>query len=104
MADLEFVEWPGVSGKYGYYVYDIDREFEDEPGNYIFAKKTTVWAAVYIGETSSLEDRLPNHEKKACAKQNGAAYVHVHASSGEEVTRKLEEQDLIKNLNPVCNG
>ena len=104
MADLKFVEWPGVSGKYGYYVYDIDRKFEDEPGNYIFAEKTTAWTAVYIGETSSLKDRLSNHEKEPCAKQNGATYVHVHGSSGEEVTRKLEEQDLIKNLNPVCNG
>ena len=100
------INWPGKSGKqYTYWIHPIGTEFKDEPGNYIYAKDNTPsgWAAVYIGETSSLKDRLANHEKEPCAKKNGASHVHAHTQSGGEPIRRAEEKDLIENHHPVCN-
>ena len=100
------IEYKGQSGRmYEYLIYPIGTSFKDIPGNYIFAKETspTKWWPVYIGQTSSLQNRLADHEKEACAKRNGATHVHVHASSSSEAERKAEESDLIANYKPACN-
>ena len=68
---------------------------EVEPGN---------WQPLLIGRTSSLEDRLADDEKEACAKRNGATFIHVHSTRGSEFTRTAEEADLIAKWNPMCNG
>ena len=62
------ISWEGASGKtYNYWVHPIGADFKDEPGNYIYAKETKPqhWRPVYIGQTSSLADRLADHEKEA---------------------------------------
>ncbi|HLJ58976.1 MAG TPA: hypothetical protein VKZ50_04515 [bacterium] len=103
MADR--IDWEGASGKkYGYWIYLIGSDFKDQPGNYIYAKQTRPgwWAAIYIGQTSSLQDRLADHEREACAKRNGATHIHAH-TSGDENTRRAEENDLIEKWDPVCN-
>jgi predicted GIY-YIG superfamily endonuclease len=100
------INWEGVSGKkYGYWIHKIRTEFKDEPGSYIYAKETkpNSWAPVYIGQTSSLKNRLADHEKENCAKRNGATHIHAHTSSNTEETGKAEEIDLIRNYRPVCN-
>ena len=99
------VYWRGISGNYGYFIYRIGTVFKDEPGNYIYAKETsTSWIPVYIGQTSSLKDRLANHEKEECAKKNGATRLHAHTQSRGEVIRLAEESDLVRKWDPVCNG
>lgn len=101
------IQWEGKSGKrYGYWIHPIDTSFKDAPGNYIYAKETQPrrWRPVYIGQTSSLEDRLADHEKEACAKRNGATHLHAHTSSGTQSIRRAEESDLIDKWSPVCNG
>ena len=98
--------WPGTSEEeYGYQIYPIATDFEDSPGNYIYAKKNNQgkWDAVYIGQTSSLRDRFANHNKKSCILSHGATHIHVHNGSNNEQTRKAEEKDLIANCKPVCN-
>ncbi len=100
------IYWEGISGKkYGYWIYPIGASFKDEPGNYIYAKETSPnrWRAIYIGQTSSLKDRLADHEKEACAKRNGATHIHAHTSSNSEDVRRSEEEDLIKKWDPPCN-
>jgi len=101
------VLWPGKSGqKYNYWVSDMDSTFKDEPGNYIFAKPASTpgkWTAVYIGETESLRDRLPNHEKLPCVRRYGGTHIHTHTSSSDEDVRRAEESDLIENCDPPCN-
>jgi len=100
------IYWEGKSGKkYGYWIYPIGTSFKDVPGNYIYAKETEPgkWRPVYIGQTSSLKDRLADHEKEACAKRNGATHVHTHTSSDSETVRKVEETDLVLMWKPVCN-
>lgn len=106
MADPD-IYWEGVSGaQYSYWIYPIGARFKDEPGNYIYAKQVQPgrWRPVYIGQTSSLQDRLADHEKEACAKRNGATHVHAHTSSGDEAKRRSEEEDLIAKWSPACNS
>ena len=100
------INWPGKSGKqYKYWIHPIDTEFEDKPGNYLYAKDTPNGRVpLYIGQTSSLEDRLADHEKEPCAKKNGATHVHAHTEHGGEAIRRLEEEDLVQKWDPVCNG
>jgi hypothetical protein len=105
MADPD-IHWKGGSGStYGYWIHPIGTSFKDEPGNYIYAKETEPrrWRPIYIGQTSSLGDRLANHEREACAKRNGATHIHAHTTSGGETRRLSEEADLIEEWNPVCN-
>ena len=61
------------------------------------------WRPLYIGQTSSLADRLADHEREACAKRNGATHIHAHTSSDSEQVRRDEETDLIDKWDPVCN-
>ncbi len=101
----ETVNWPGASGtKYKYWVHSLDTTFKDQGGNYIFAKKTASgkWTPVYIGETESLSDRLPNHDKLPCVRRNGGTHIHAHTSGGQR-ERRAEEADLLANFNPPCN-
>lgn len=105
MSEASTIMWPGQSGrKYKYWIHPIGTSFKDEPGNYIFAKETKPghWSPVYIGQTSSLDTRLANHEKEACAKRNGATHIHAHTNSAES-SRLSEEKDLIMRWEPPCN-
>ena len=100
------INWPGASGtQYKYWIYPIGTTFRDEPGNYIFAKRTSSgkWTPVYIGETQSLGDRLPNHEKLPCVKRTGGTHVHAQITSGGQQARLAEEADLLRNFSPPCN-
>ena len=97
--------WTGNSGKtYSYEIHKINTIWNDVAGNYIFAKETSPskWAALYIGETQSLRDRLPNHEKRPCPTRNGTTHIHVHVNSGS-AARLAEESDLIAANDPAFN-
>ena len=102
----ETINWSGRSGRiYTYYIYPLGANFKKEPGNYIFAKRSSLngWTAVYVGQTSDLDSRLADHEKEACARRNGATHVHAHLSSNSESERCREEADLIDRWKPTCN-
>ena len=106
MADEKTIQWQGASGtSYKYWIYPIGTSFQEEPGNYIFAKETKPgsWRACYIGQTENLNNRLGDHEKEACAKREGATHIHTHLTSGGEKARKAEEEDLISKWKPPCN-
>ncbi len=99
------ITWQGQSGRtYGYWIHPLGTDFKDEPGNYLYAKETSPgrWQPVYVGQTSSLRDRLADHDKEACARQSGATHIHAH-TSGSEATRRAEEADLIARWQPACN-
>lgn len=99
------IDWEGISGqKYTYNIHNIDVDFKEVPGNYIFAQKSIgIWKAIYIGETKNLNDRHENHEKRECALRNGATHIHSHINYNGESERKLEESDLVKKHQPICN-
>lgn len=107
MTNVSTIDWPGLSGsKYQYWIYSLGTTFNQQPGNYVFAKEVSAgnWSPVYIGQTESLGIRLANHEKESCAKRNGATHIHVHASKGGDAMRREEESDLIAKWNPPCNA
>lgn len=88
-----------------YWVYPINTTFKDEPGNYIYAKRNSVgkWQAVYIGQTSSLSQRLASHEKEhSIIRSGGATHILAHLSTNA-LTRRMEESDLIRNYRPPFN-
>ncbi|MCX7049474.1 MAG: GIY-YIG nuclease family protein [Candidatus Sumerlaeota bacterium] len=97
--------WQGESGKeYEYQIVPINDDLRDAPGNYIFAmKKGGKWEPIYIGQTSSLRDRLVNHEIEKSARDKGATHIHAHLSGGEE-ERRTEEADLIRKHKPPLNS
>ena len=103
------ITWRGMSGQmYFYSAYPVNADWNDVPGNYIFAKyvKGSGWVALYVGETGSLRDRLTpflGHEKAVCAHLNGITNILAHSSSSLEAVRRREEGDLISYYNPVCN-
>ena len=89
-----------------YWIYTIGTTFTDKKGaNYVFAKETTkgTFRPIYVGETGDLSERFDNHHKMPCIKENGATHIHVRINT-DESSRLVEESDLIKNYNPVCNG
>jgi len=104
MADQ--VKWQGESGKqYDYWVYPISTTFKDEPGNYIYAKRNAAgsWQPVYIGQTSSLSQRLATHEKEeSVIRRGGATHILAHLSANS-LARRIEEADLIKRYRPPFN-
>ena len=78
--------WIGMNGlQYTYSVYSLDTQWNDVPGNYIFARMDgSLWIPLYIGETGSFMSRL--------------------MSSPVKSVRVEEEQNLIRRYNPVCNN
>ena len=98
--------WQGASGaSYEYEILSFNDNWNDVPGNYIFAKQVSNgWQPTYIGETGSLRDRITtSHEKYPCAVANGFTHVHAHSSSTSQVIRRQEETDLLNRFNPPCN-
>jgi hypothetical protein len=98
--------WTGASDtKYEFTIYSMDTDWNDVPGNYIYAKRSTepsVWLAVYIGQTESFKERLPNHNELPCIKRNGGTHVHAHINRDEKA-RLAEEKDLLANHTTPCN-
>ena len=102
----EQIRWEGKSGKqYEYWVYPINTTFKDEPGNYIYAKRNFAgkWQPVYIGQTSSLSQRLASHEKEqSVTRRGGATHILAHISVNA-MARRDEEADLIRRYRPPFN-
>ncbi len=107
MAEIRKCTWTGKSGKkYSYEIHPMTESWADVPGNYIFAKETTPtnWVPVYVGETESLKDRLPNHNELPCVRRNGGTHIHAHTNSDAKA-RLAEEADLVAlTPKPPCNG
>lgn len=101
------VQWRGESGRfYEYWVYPVNTTFKDQPGNYIYAKTNVAgqWQALYIGQTSSLSQRLGGHEKERAAKlRYGATHIQAHLAGYDEQSRRAEETDLIRRYRPPLN-
>ena len=99
-------KWTGASGKeYMYKIYSVEgTTWNDVPGNYIFAKlsKPHTWKAIYIGETESLKDRIPNHNELPCIRCNKGTHVHAHINRDSQA-RLAEEKDLLAIHTILCN-
>jgi hypothetical protein len=98
---IETVELRGGLGQYKYWAYPINTTFKDEPGNYAYAKRNHAgrWDVVYVGQTSSLSQRLASHDAEQTAIRFGATHILAHLNQDERA-RKEEEADLISSLVP----
>jgi hypothetical protein len=97
--------WTGASDKkYEYFILKIGADWSDMPGNYIFAYQSSLgkWKAVYIGETESFKDRLPNHDELPCILRNGGTHIHSHVNQDKQA-RLDEERDLLADSGAPCN-
>lgn len=97
--------WTGASGKiYEYEIFPIGIDWNDVAGNYIFAKQSSPnrWASIYIGETESFKDRLPNHNQLPCIRRNEGTHIHAHVNQDSRA-RLAEEVDLLATDKPPCN-
>jgi len=101
-------EWQGESGsKYKYWMFPLDTRFDAEPGNFIYAAIDAHgrWQALYIGQSDNLEANLvAGNPRTSNALSQGATHIHVHKSSEYGLTRKVEQEDLVKKHKPICNG
>ena len=107
MSKLGTYTWTGESGqKYVYTRYSTDTAWKKEvSANYICASvEGSTFDAVYIGQTEDLRKRMSNHEKWPCCKQYGVNEIHINRDAESEEERLEQEDDLVDNYEPPCNG
>lgn len=105
IADATF---NGKSGSYQFEVYPIDTTFKAVGAVYIFTNRTVdktgkgSHSFIYIGQTDSLADRIPNHEKWPCIQRNKANFICIHRDDNEQ-SRLKKESDLLAGNQTPCN-
>ncbi len=108
MSKIADATFHGKEGIYNFGVYTTDTVFIDVGAVYIFSKRIQgsdgkySHTFLYIGQTHSLEDRIPYHEKWSCAIKNGANCICVHQDDDIN-SRRAKEADLLAITNPPCN-
>jgi hypothetical protein len=106
---INTVTFKGQVGSYTFEIYPVHQKFNAVGAVYIFAKMTVDatgvhwYAPVYIGQTDSLADRIPTHEKWPCALRNGANAICVHRDNSTQ-SRLDKETDLRVVRNTSCNN
>ena len=105
MNELETCTWTGASGrKYTYTRYSAGTKWNPVSANYICAKTVGDRSyAKYIGETGSLQERMPDHEKWPCCNQNGVNEIHINRDAKSSKERRKQEKDLVDKYAPPCN-
>ena len=97
-------EWAG----YEFNIHKPPVHWRAVGGLYVFAyacsdwRGSEFWHALYGGQTYSLADRLPSHERWPEAVQLGATHIHARAES-DEGTRLWIEEQLIEIFQPPLN-
>ena len=108
MAKITDVTINGKNDSWSFEVYPSDETFDAVGAVYIFTKRTVndsgegSHSALYIGETGSLADRIPNHQKWPCVEQNGVNCICTHQDDSED-SRLNKEADLFAVYRTPCN-
>ena len=108
MAKIADATFRGATGSYSFEVYPADTEFNDVGAVYVFTKREVnaegkgQHTYLYIGQTHSLSERIPNHEKWPCATRNGVNCICVHLDADED-SRITKETDLRNGNSTPCN-
>jgi hypothetical protein len=105
---IPVVIYPGESGReYEYWIYPLDNEFADEPGNFAFALewKPGHWESLYFGQGDSLRDCCTRESDiKSAAIAKGATHILARINRGDERERLAEVGDLVARWNPACSS
>ncbi len=108
MAKIADATFKGKTGSYAFEVYPADTSFNAVGAVYIFTKREVgsdgkgTHTFLYIGETDSLKDRIPNHEKWPCITRNGVNCICVHRDDNDK-SRLAKEIDLRDGNSTPCN-
>ncbi len=109
MAKEGTVTFTGASGaRYTFNYYKKDVNWKAVAAVYIFTKRTVsagkgAQTALYIGETHSLKERIPGHEKWPCVNKHGCTHIAVRTESNQTRRREIES-DLMEKQDPLCNS
>ena len=109
MGKIADATFKGKLGTYAFEVYTTDTVFNSVGAVYIFSKRspgldgTYRHTFLYIGETHSLKDRIPNHEKWYCARNYGVNCICVHRDNNAN-SRLHKELDLLSVNKTLCNA
>ena len=89
---------------YRFFVHRPYTNWADVGGLYIFSYVTesNEWCPLYVGETKSLSDRIPGHEKWREAVTLGATHIHAKAESSRDNRLRIE-RELIQAYQPYLN-
>lgn len=104
MATCNFKTIDGDAVQFYVYPAKDARNWADKPGLYIFGSYTQTGSilAHYIGQASSLKDRLANHERWDEAENLGADLILARIEPTQS-GRDSKERDLIENYKPKLN-
>lgn len=108
MAKIADATFKGKEKSYNFEVYSLDTDFNAVSAVYIFSKRVVDSSGkgshtfLYIGQTDSLADRIPNHEKWSCSSKNGVNCICVHRDNSE-TSRLAKETDLRAVNTTPCN-
>ncbi len=108
MAKIADATFKGKTRSYNFEVYSLDTTFNTVGAVYIFTKRTVdssgkdTYTSIYIGQTDSLADRIPNHEKWSCIKRSNSNCICIHRDENEQ-SRLKKEADLIAVNDTPCN-
>lgn len=110
MGKIADATFKGKVGTYAFEVYTRDTIFRSVGAVYIFSKRVVgldgkgTHTFLYIGQTHSLKERIPKHEKLPCVRSHDVNYcICVHRDSDAN-SRLRKEIDLrAVNWTP-CNA
>ncbi len=111
MAKLGTMQLKGASGTaYDFNVYSADANWTDGLACVYYVSKRTAKAAggadhkhIYVGETEDMKERHVDHHKQACFERHGYNAISIHRESNAQAHLRIEA-DLVRGLDPVCNG
>lgn len=97
-TEYEFSVYPAnTNWKSGYpCVYYVSRRTEKSGGGGSHTK-------IYIGQTDDIQDRFEDHHNQHCFDLHEYNAISVHYEP-EKRARLRIETDLIRAMNPPCNG
>ena len=108
MGKITDATFKGKTAPYNFGVYTTDTVFIDVGAVYIFSRRVVgsdgrgTHTFLYIGQTGSLEDRIPYHEKWPCARRYGVNCICVHQDDNAS-SRINKETYLLAANTPPCN-
>jgi hypothetical protein len=111
MAKIGTLKLTGASGTvYEFNVYNADVTWKEGLACVYYVSKRTPkedgggsHAAIYVGETEDMSARHLDHHKQDCFEKHGYNAISIHQESDARARLRIEA-DLIKALDPTCNG
>lgn len=109
MGKIADATFEGKFGTYAFEVFTTDTIFNPVGAVYIFSKRDVgsdgigTHRFLYIGETHSLSERIPNHEKWHSANNYGVNCICVHQDNDAD-SRIRKEVDLLSVNWTPCNA